>query len=204
MNAMPWMKLTATVVALAALCVFVLTRRNVATTSPDIRREPEPAPHTAHRSADAERELLSVREQVNLLEDQVRNLSQRSNAAVAAPADSEVEPAPASSPSQLRTTLDERMEEEASDARWAPREQKAFESFFAELPASAGKLVRAECRETLCKLRIRFEGEARGRFETERLGTAPFDKGGFLQTDETTGELLLYTAREGHTLAATP
>jgi len=154
-------------------------------------------------------ELAPLRQRLSAVENELRRSrsSEGSQAqeAVVDEAEPAAAPHPPLSPAAVHQSLDARLLEERADPTWAPREEQSFKAFFADAARAHGQLTGVACRETLCQLRVRFKSAAeRGRFEQEQLGTPPFDQGGFLHTDETTGELLLYTARAGQQLVAGP
>lgn len=100
----------------------------------------------------------------------------------------------------LQSHYDAALAAERADARWAPAEESVVLAFFASDAAKGARLEKAECRESMCRIRVRFDDhEARARFLT-KIGTPPFQHGGFYRTDDASGIFTLYSAREGRTL----
>ncbi|HYP76716.1 MAG TPA: hypothetical protein VER12_12200 [Polyangiaceae bacterium] len=103
-------------------------------------------------------------------------------------------------PATLQAHYDVMFANEKADLRWAPEQENAVLAFFASVPTKGVRLEKAECRESLCRIRVHFDDRgARTQFLTN-IGSPPFDHGGFYRSDEATGALTLYTARAGRTL----
>lgn len=155
-------------------------------------------------------ELQLLRAEVATLGDQLRARSPAAAAstqAEAPPADGELErdPAPAapqarSEPAALQASYDAAFDRELPDAGWARNEERAIVAFFGTDAAQGARLERAECHESMCRMRIQFQDPAAHQRFMVNLGSPPFDHGGFHRTDETSGALTLYTAREGRSL----
>jgi hypothetical protein len=79
-------------------------------------------------------------------------------------------------------------------------EENAVVAFFATDSAKGAHLEKAECRESMSRIRVRFDDSSAHAHFLTNMGSPPFDHGGFYRTDEATGAFTLYTAREGRTL----
>lgn len=155
-------------------------------------------------------ELQLLRAEVATLGEQLRARSPAAAASTkpeAAPADGDVERAPApaapqavSDPATLQASYDAAFERELPDAAWARNEERTIVAFFGTDAAPGALLERVECHESMCRMRIQFQNPAAHQRFMINLGSPPFDHGGFHRTDETSGALTLYTAREGRSL----
>jgi hypothetical protein len=155
-------------------------------------------------------ELQLLRAEVATLGDQLRARSPAAAASTkpeAPPADGELErdPAPAapqavSDPATLQASYDAAFERELPDAAWARNEERTIVGFFDTDAAQGARLERVECHESMCRMRIQFQDPAAHQRFMVNLGSPPFNHGGFHRTDETSGALTLYTAREGRSL----
>ena len=105
-----------------------------------------------------------------------------------------------SDPATLQASYDAAFARELPDAGWAHNEERAIVGFFDTDAAQGARLERVECHESMCRMRIQFQDPAAHQRFMTNLGSPPFDHGGFHRTDETTGALILYTAREGRSL----
>lgn len=153
-------------------------------------------------------ELQLLRAEVATLGDQLRARSPAaSTKPEAPPADGELErdPAPAApqaviEPAALQASYDAAFDRELPDAGWARNEERAIVGFFGTDAAQGARLERVECHESMCRMRIQFQDPAAQQRFMVNLGSPPFDHGGFHRTDETSGALTLYTAREGRSM----
>jgi hypothetical protein len=155
-------------------------------------------------------EVELLRAEVATLGDQLRARSPAaaaSTAPEAPPADAALErdPAPTlpqavSEPAALQASYDAAFDRELADAGWARNEERAIVGFFDTDAAQGARLERVECRESMCRMRIQFQDPAAHQRFLVNLGSPPFDHGGFHRTDETSGALTLYTAREGRSM----
>lgn len=103
-------------------------------------------------------------------------------------------------PAMLQAHYDAVFATENPDKRWAPLEENAVAAVFSTDSAQGARLEKAECRESMCRIRVRFDDPGARSHFLAKIGVPPFDHGGFYRVDEATGAFTLYTAREGRTL----
>ena len=103
-------------------------------------------------------------------------------------------------PAMLQAHYDAVFSAENPDKRWAPVEENAVAALFSTDSAQGARLEKAECRESMCRIRVHFDDPGARTHFMANIGVAPFNHGGFYRTDEATGAFTLYTAREGRSL----
>jgi hypothetical protein len=98
--------------------------------------------------------------------------------------------------------LDERLEEEREDPRWSQAAAQDLGAIVAELASSGVVLQDAECRTSMCRLRVRL-GEGDASLDLGRSLSAAVDWPAprFIYVDGDRDHVAVaYFAREGHTL----
>jgi hypothetical protein len=106
----------------------------------------------------------------------------------------------AAEPAALQARYDAAFAAESVDPPWARAEESAVQTFFDAESAKGAHLEKAECRESMCRMRLRFDDSSTRSHFLTNLGSPPFDHGGFYRIDEDTGAFMLYTSRKGRTL----
>lgn len=202
-----WLMVAAVLVVGLGVAIWQQGGRRV--TPPKVRSTAQS--HEVPNTRDAS-ELQLLRAEVATLGEQLRARSPAAAASTkpeAPPADGDADadrdPAPAapqavSDPATLQASYDAAFERELPDAGWARNEERSIVAFFGTDAAPGALLERVECHESMCRMRIQFQDPTAHQRFMVNLGSPPFDHGGFHRTDETTGALTLYTAREGRSL----
>lgn len=202
-----WLMVPAVLVVGLGIAVWLQGARRVTHPTVVSSARSHEAPNTREAG-----ELQLLRAEVASLGDQLRARSPAAAASTkpeAPPTEGELErdPAPAApqavrEPAALQAGYDAAFDRELPDAGWARDEERAIVGFFGTDAAQGARLERVECHESMCRMQIQFQDPAAHQRFMVNLGSPPFDHGGFHRTDETTGALTLYTAREGRSMPA--
>ena len=89
---------------------------------------------------------------------------------------------------------------QALDFTWAQSERKVLADFFSASALPGVRVDELDCRESMCRARLHVEGDLARRGFVARLGSPPFDHGTFFHADAETGQLTVFSARQGRQL----
>jgi hypothetical protein len=103
-------------------------------------------------------------------------------------------------PAQVQERYQSLFEAEVVDTNWARDEERSVVGFFGSEANRGAHLDKVECRESMCRILVRFDDPGARSGFIAQMGSPPFDHGGFYRTDEATGDVTLFTAREGRAL----
>jgi hypothetical protein len=149
--------------------------------------------------------LAQLRAEVRALRGEVVDAKARSTAGVAEPAarEPEVEPEVAFDAEQAAAAraaaLSSRFEAEALDAPWSVDAARTLQAVFAGGVVAGAQLLAAECRATLCRVRLRHDDDSRRRELAPQIAErAPFAGGvHYVYSPDDARDTTLYVSRSG-------
>lgn len=105
----------------------------------------------------------------------------------------------------LVDALDDQLTGEGRDATWSGETERALADVFADEIFPGSHLDDAECRSTVCRLRVSHDDDdVRQGFLAEIPSGPPFDGEGYFHKPEGSQETVVYLVRRGHTLPPAP
>lgn len=133
------------------------------------------------------------------LEDSTGAPGTEEAAGVALPPEEELEQAEVQTEAQVEL-LEQTLFTEKIDSGWASSAQLALEEAFGDKEVTGFELVGHECRSTLCRLELNFDGSASPEQSFQNfLQLRPWQGYGFSQVDNE-GFAVVYLARDGYSL----
>lgn len=183
---------------------FVATRKQAPAAPVAVHESADPAPAPA---ANTNAAIGSVAFRVTQLQAQVAGLQEqlaqqgpRRPSASAAPRPAQPGEPVIDHARRVQVHYDGVFDAQPTDAAWAGTERQTIADFFSANSLAGLRLEGLDCRESMCRVRLHYDGDPARLAFMAKLGSPPFDHGAFYRADPETGQLTVFTARQGREL----